>query len=202
MKLNSFDSIAPYYDRLASIVFGSSIRKAQTCYLNQIPAEAKVLVIGGGTGWWLKELQKLNPQCTIWFIEASKKMLDKAMRNSKGNIIPIHGSENDVPSFKFDVVITYFFLDMFNGPEMKRVISCIDGSLKKEGLWLISDFVDDKLWHRFFLFLMYRFFWLLGAIQNMKLIDWRLILDDHNFKWTQQTSFFGRFITSAIYKKT
>jgi hypothetical protein len=90
---------------------------------------------------------------------------------------------------------------MFNEAEMREVMNRIDASLKHGGLWLVTDFVEDKLWHRIFLFLMYQFFWLLGAIQNTRLFDWRLTFGSMNFNCTQQTSFFGKFITSCMYRK-
>ena len=46
----SFDRVAPYYDRLARLVFGGSIRRAQRHFLSQVPAAARVLLVGGAPG--------------------------------------------------------------------------------------------------------------------------------------------------------
>lgn len=202
MRLNKFNSIAPYYDQLASLIFGSSIRNAQTYYLKQVPAGAKVLVLGGGTGWWLKQLKRDSPHSKIWFIEASSEMLNRVDENSCDGLVCIHGTEEDIPSIQFDVVITYFFLDMFDEINMRRVIDRIKDSLKENGIWLISDFVNHSFWHRTLLFLMYNFFWLLGAVSVRKLIDWGKILMDLKFECIHQQYFFGKFITSRIYQKS
>jgi len=201
MKLNRFNSIAPYYDRLAAVVFGNSIRKSQTYYFNRIPENAKVLVIGGGTGWWLGQLQKENPQCKIWFIEASSEMLSRAQKKFLENTIFIHGTEEDIPPIQFDVVITHFFLDMFDDEKMKQLIKTISASLSISGIWLIADFVNIRFWHRSLLFLMYRFFRMLGVLQLNTLGDWDTIMLNQNFNCEQETHFYGGFIKSAIYLK-
>ena len=71
-----FDLIAPYYDSLARLVFGDSIRHCQLEYLDKIPPGAQVLILGGGTGWLLGELMKINPSCRVWYLESSIKMLE------------------------------------------------------------------------------------------------------------------------------
>ncbi|HEY9047693.1 MAG TPA: class I SAM-dependent methyltransferase, partial [Ohtaekwangia sp.] len=70
----SFDSIAPVYDMLSRIVFGRSMVKSQRHFLKYIPAEASVLILGGGTGWIIQELFAVNNTCTIVYVEASQKM--------------------------------------------------------------------------------------------------------------------------------
>ena len=50
--MNGFNSIAPVYDALATLVFGRSIRNAQLCFLGDIGYRGKVLILGGGTGWF------------------------------------------------------------------------------------------------------------------------------------------------------
>lgn len=201
MRLNRFNSIAPYYDRLAALVFGKSIRRAQTHYLDQVSPKARVLVLGGGTGWWLKELQEKNPQCEIWFIEASSEMLAKAKANSIKEMHTIHGTEADIPPLQFDAVITYFFLDLFDDTTIRNVINRIKNSLKADGIWLVSDFRNEKLWHRIMLLLMYSFFRTIGAVQSRRLIDWNKTLLDFRFELRHKKYFFGQFITSCIYRK-
>lgn len=201
MKLNGFNAIAPYYDQLASFIFGKSIANAQTHFLKLVPANAKVLVLGGGTGWWLKHLQQDNPHCEIWFIDASSEMLSGAVKNSVGTLTPIHGTDENIPSIQFDVVITYFFLDMFEGEEIKRVISRIKAALKPEGIWLISDFVNTKFWHRIVLLLMYRFFKFTCGIHSSKLVDWEKNVEDMKLTCADQVFFYGKFIASCVYRQ-
>ncbi len=199
MKLDKFNSIAPYYDRLGAIVFGKSIRKSQTIYFDQIPTNARVLVIGGGTGWWLEQLQKNNPHGKICFIEASSEMLKRARKKSLKNVVFIHGTEESVPPIQFDVVITHFFFDMFDDEGMNRLVKAISASLSISGIWLVTDFVNTRCWHQFLLFLMYRFFWMLGAMRLNTLVDWNNSLVSQKFRCLQETHFYGGFMRSAVY---
>ena len=81
-SLNRFNWIAPYYDTLTCLVFGNTIWKAQTGYLNYVPPHATVLVLGGGSGKWLRDLLQRNETCQICFVEASSKMVELAKKNN------------------------------------------------------------------------------------------------------------------------
>ncbi len=76
----SFDWIAPYYDWLTRLVFGRSIRRAQRHFLGQIPPGARVLVVGGGTGWLLVDLLKRPAVTHVTYLEASAVMLRLAQQ--------------------------------------------------------------------------------------------------------------------------
>jgi ubiquinone/menaquinone biosynthesis C-methylase UbiE len=66
-------------------------------YLDKIPAGSNVLILGGGTGWILSELKKINPTCRVYYIEASAKMLELAKARfvtpPSNDIFFIHGTE-------------------------------------------------------------------------------------------------------------
>ena len=75
-----FNWIAPLYDPLARVVFGWRLQRAQTVFLDQIPAGAVILIVGGGTGWLLEQvLTHWQPRRVI-YLEASARMLERASR--------------------------------------------------------------------------------------------------------------------------
>ena len=49
-------------------------------FLDRIAADSKVLILGGGSGWLLEELSKINTDVTVVYVEASKVMLTKAKK--------------------------------------------------------------------------------------------------------------------------
>src|SRR5689334_3514018 len=57
---NNYNSVAFFYDSLNRIVFGNSTIRSQVWLLQQIPANASILVIGGGTGWILEKLAEVH----------------------------------------------------------------------------------------------------------------------------------------------
>ena len=130
-NLNGFDAITPVYDWLARFVFGKSIRNAQLKFLNKIPGGSNILILGGGTGWLLSKLLEVNPTCTVWYIEASQKMLKRAQKEvhvpPTTSVYYIHGTEEDIPlGMKYNVVIANFFFDLFSPSSLQTLIRDID----------------------------------------------------------------------------
>ena len=78
----SFDFIAPFYDLLARLVFGRAISRSQTRFLLEIPSGAKVLILGGGTGWILLDIFRQANPSEVLYLEASSHMLAKAQETA------------------------------------------------------------------------------------------------------------------------
>lgn len=203
-NLNRFNTIAPYYDRLAKIIFGNAIVKAQADNLDLISANANVLVLGGGTGKWLGELLQINGTCRIWYIEASSIMLAEAVKINSGwdRIEFIHGTHEDIPVIDFDVVITHFFVDMFSKGQLSLLTEGLIKKMNSGGLWLVADFVNQKLWHRLFLKLMYFCFRVVGAIELKSLVNWDEVIRSKSFLIKKSTTYYGDFIHSNVYQLT
>lgn len=201
--LNSFDPVAGYYDRLARLVFGQSMVSSQTEFLADISSSSNVLVLGGGTGWWLNELLRIRPDCRILFVEPSGRMLAMAKRRAMndGRVRFLHGTEESlVQAGKFDVVLLFFVFDMFSDAGLEEYISKIRPLLKRDALWLVSDFVERKSWHSILLFTMYRFFGWVVKLKSRRLPGWEQVMEQRGFVVTKQKMFYGNFIKSAVYQ--
>jgi tRNA (cmo5U34)-methyltransferase len=202
--MNNFDSVAPFYDSLSKLIFGNAIKQAQTAYLSEIMQRDNVLMLGGGTGWLLRELFVVNPSCKVWYIDASAKMIalsKKAIVNSNHKIVFIHGTEDSIPpDIKFDVIITNFYLDLFPRESCNKVIHKIGSALHAGGIWLISDFVNTTWWHGVMLHIMYRFFRLMCGIESNSLTCWKILLEENGFAEGKNRKFFGGFIKSAVFQ--
>lgn len=201
--LNGFDTIASYYDWLAKIVYGRSIRKAQEHFLNRIKPGSRILILGGGTGEILPVLFQLNPTCEVYFIDASKAMIDRARRQKfDGMVNFIHGTEQDVPELIFDCVITNFFLDLFPEQKLQTVVGRIVTTMHTESQWIVTDFVNDSPWHGAMLQVMYWFFNITAKVEATRLPDWREILQKQvSVRQIDASIFYGRFIQTKIYQK-
>ena len=202
--MNNFDAVAPFYDRLSCMVFGRSIRRAQTLYLSAVVPGAKVLVLGGGTGWLLDELITRNPTCQVWYIEASAKMLEHSKNRIKGAVnaqVYILGTEDSIPKgVTFDAVITHFYLDLFPPDTCKKVICNIRSSMHTNGMWLVSDFTNTTWWQNVMLSIMYKFFKVMGCgIQAVSLPGWKKLLEENGFLEVKYQSFYRRFIRSSLF---
>ncbi|AYB31062.1 class I SAM-dependent methyltransferase [Chryseolinea soli] len=206
-SLKGFDVLAPVYDRFASLVYGSAIRKAPLFFLKAIPSSADVLILGGGTGWLLAELLNRHPESKVWYIEASAKMIEQAQQKlserQKSQVKFIHGTEDSIPGeVQFHAVITAFYLDLFPSAKLQRVIDKIDASLTPEGVWLVSDFIARKVWwQRILLNVMYTFFRWCCGIEAKQLPPWEQQMTAQGWEAKEEQLFFGSFMKSVRYSR-
>jgi tRNA (cmo5U34)-methyltransferase len=214
----NFDGIAPVYDTLATL-FGGNIKKAQQHYLCLIPAHARILIVGGGTGWILTDLLSVKKKIQhITYVEASATMLDlskdklikyKALHPDRNfpSIEWINGTENNLPQDEvYDVIITNFFLDLFDEAALLKVMKKLSPSLHSEGIWLFSDFnISEKpfegWWQRLLIRSMYLFFKITCHLHTTKLPDFEQAFHQLGFKKTHMRSFFGQMIVTRVYRK-
>ena len=201
-----FDWIAPYYDFLARLAFGKNIRRCQLEYLDKIPSGGNVLILGGGTGWILTELFKVNPTCRVLYVEASVKMLEKAKtRNDvlpSSQVIFIHGTERNlkqIADVRFDTVITNFYFDLFTSTSLRAVLENITRSINPGSKLLVSEFVERSRWQRLLLFVMYHFFKWTCSIEASRLPDWQGELKRHGFTERDTKMFCNGFMKSSLY---
>lgn len=211
----AFNQSVWFYDRLAHLIFGGAIRQSQVKLLSFIPAQASVLIIGGGTGWILRDLAQLQLPLEITYLEASPNMLTKARQ--KAAQLPAHflkitfrlGSETALEAHeKFDVIFSPFVLDLYPEEQAERMVNYLHPYLKPDGLWLLADFFisrEQKAWSRWWQLrvarLMYAFFKLVEGLPNNRLPNLHVIFQRLPLELRHSQSFFRGFIQSHVYQK-
>ncbi|SEI72414.1 Methyltransferase domain-containing protein [Dyadobacter sp. SG02] len=208
--LNNYDRIATHYDQLSKLIFGKAIISAQQALLPLLTPPARVLVVGGGTGWILEEMAKICPSgLTIDYVEISSNMLELARkRDFKDNQVRfIHtGIEDYTAPAAYDVIMTPFLFDNFSPARAQVVFQKLDSILINGALWLFTDFHIDKninrLWQKTLLRSMYVFFQNISHVEADQLPDMTRHFDNHDYHLTSETFRFSRFIRSAAYRKS
>lgn len=214
----SFDKVALVYDLLAKIAFGKKIKKAQHHYLSLIPDNSHVLIIGGGTGWILTDILSLKKNIQhITYLEASVAMLDQTRQKLTiykashtdlhfPTITLIHGTEDDIPTGNdYDVIITNFFLDVFQETELQAVMQKLLISLKTNGIWLFSDFNISKKpmngwWQGLWIKSMYWFFKITCNLNAIHLPDFAKHFYELGFTQTHSQYFFHEMMVAKVYR--
>ncbi len=199
---SNFDKVAGTYDGLARLIFGNSIKKSQVHFLNRIPDSAKVLIVGGGTGWILEELGSIKENLSIDYVDSSNKMMELSKsRNAGGNHVNfIKGSYHQIQSGSYDTIITNFFLDVFDEVELASAIEHFTKLLSDKGIWICTDFQKTgRLYHKVLLWSMHRFFNMLANLQAKKLADFRKLLLNQGLQENERKEYFNGLIYSAIY---
>ncbi len=146
---NGFDRVAFFYDQMMQSVFGKAIVKAQIHFLPLIPAESRVLIVGGGTGWIVNRLFAHTTISQITYVDASPNMISESKRN-----IPLffHSKIDFITSNEqvfwqlgqdYDVIITPFFLDLFKPERSFFMSNQLVKLLKTQGYWLYTDFYAE-----------------------------------------------------------
>lgn len=197
-----FDFLAPYYDGLARFFIGKDIVHAQLHFLNSFNECKQLLILGGGSGWILEPLCAACPELQIDYIDVSPKMI-KAARENSGNhahVNFIQGTENDIPNRLYDGVITNFYLDLFEERSLNNVMDKIRISLTHSALWLVTDFVQEKAWHKMMLWTMYRFFRITARIEATHLPDWQNNMIGAGHTLCETGEFKNGFIKSNLYR--
>lgn len=207
LKTSDFNAIAPYYDQLAKLVFGSVIREAQRVFLNEIKTGDTVLIVGGGTGWILRYVLEHNPK-KITYLESSRKMvaltLEKIVKDKLENVQVIHGDIWDFRSHEmYDVLITFFFLDLFPSQRLENIMKILSRNVKDQGRWLFCDFQihHARWWHKAMVSSMYAFFRILSSIPAKALPDFSSSFSRLGWKSCRTKTFYGGMIVSNIFKR-
>lgn len=196
-----FDRLAPLYSKLVRILFGDTLQQAQLHFVAHIQKTDRVLILGGGDGTFLKALLATHPNLYIDYIDISTRMIVLAKQKipMDASVNFIVGTENDIPNTQYSVVITNFYLDLFTDKTLKTIIEKIQHHLHPNVRWLATDFVKEKWWHGFMLWVMYRFFRLSTGIEAKWLPDWQHYLSNILGGKIVSQKFYHGFIVTSVY---
>lgn len=199
---NNFNIIAPIYDVLARVVFGYQLELAQRRFLDDIRADARVLIVGGGTGKILEWLPE-NSNLAINYVELSEGMMRHAKQRYKnGNHVSFCTQDILETKGDYDVIITNFFLDCFEREKLDNVIAHTHALLKSGGTWLVTDFaLPTNAKQRMLLRTMHTFFKLIASLESTALQDIKGRLGGVGLKLNKEAFFSKQLIFSAVFKK-
>ncbi len=202
---NDFNRIAGIYDSIGQIVFGNTLRQSQSTYLDTIKTGDSVLIVGGGSGQLLTELENLQIPIKIEYLEKSQKMINLSKLRGPFKYLSINFIHADLLESqlnKYNVIITNFFLDVFEEHNLQIVIAKLSGSLKVKGLWLVTDFVSaGKPVQNLLISAMYRFFKIVVNLEGNKLLDFEKYLQEAGFAKRKSRKFYYQMIESCVYKR-
>ncbi|ALD21462.1 class I SAM-dependent methyltransferase [Hymenobacter sp. DG25A] len=206
-----FDRVAAFYDPLARLVFGRSLLRAQQLALEGLPAGApRVLIIGGGSGWVLREVLQRRPAAHILYLEASPAMLHRAQQtvqqycSGQQQQVELRlGTEDSLlPGEAFDVIVTFFFLDLFPVARLRHIVSRLAAARQPQAPWLLADFAPPHTaWQKLLLASMYRFFGLTTGIQGRKLPPIREELARVGLSPTTHHTVFGGMAEAVVFQE-
>ncbi len=193
---NYYGIIAPFYDKIKSLVFGKSLIKAECIHLQTIKPESKLLVVGSGSSEFL-EFIDTNLFKRITCIDKSARMCEKSRKRADNlglnKLVQIE--ETDFLSFSlshnYDVIALPFFLDSQKRSEIPSILDKCHAMLSEQGALIITDFnaKTSRKSNILLIKIMYIFFRISTNIPILSLFD---ISDFINLnKWEQEKSYFS-----------
>jgi ubiquinone/menaquinone biosynthesis C-methylase UbiE len=199
------DVIAPVYDSLSRLVFGNSLYEAAAWTYSFIPSNSKILIVGGGTGTILTDLDKPGAGFMIDYVELSSVMVSLSERRAPFNHIHVNFHQCDIMTWRdgsdYDVIITPFFLDCFGKADLELVMRRLTRLIKSDGFWCFTDFVETKSkWQRALIRLMYLFFRLTTGLTNDRLPDYDTVFRANSLRLTAVQTFYHGMIESRLYQ--
>lgn len=142
-----FDLLAPVYDLLAFIVFGRTLRRAQTGLLDELRSARTVLVVGGGTGFLLEailartEARVLHLDLSAGMVRRARRRLERRRPQDLGRVLFVRGDLRGLPlAGSFDAICTPFVLDLLDASAVLRAVRDLRAVLAPQGVWYDTDF--------------------------------------------------------------
>jgi len=215
-RRNDFDLVAPIYDALASLVFAGAIRRAQLSLIPRLSDAHNLLIIGGGTGWFLLALLRRVGVERVLYVEKSPKMLSYS-RDLIAKEAPEHlsrvefrlGTEESITAADgpFDVIVTNFFLDLFSDENSAAVAEGLFAHFAQTGRWL---FVDFKMPDRFMarmtahaLFkVMFTFFNVTAKMESRRPPNYERIFGRLGLRVLEERTFYASIISAQLLTRT
>ena len=205
--------MAPFYDALARLVYGNALEQAQLALLPFVPQQARVLVIGGGTGWLLEQLLQTGKKLDILYVDAAPAMLQRAEQRyhkykkpHPSRVAFRLGTEQSInPGEQFDVIFTPFLLDLFPPQRLQELMSRLASALTPTGQWLFADFWPVQQpapwWQRLLIRGMYTFFGWLSNVQATQLPDYQSHFNVLGFRETYSQAFYGGMVQAKAFER-
>jgi SAM-dependent methyltransferase len=142
-----FDRVARLYRWMEYFSFGPYLQQCRRLRTADMASSRRALVFGDGDGRFLAELVRRVPRIHVTAVDASREMLRQAAQRlpGKADVVLVHADALECnpagfPQAPFDLVVSHFFLDCFNGREVGSLLVRVNAAVEEDALWVISDF--------------------------------------------------------------
>ena len=183
--------LAPFYERLVRLVFGTALHQAHhEALLLGLPVACDNTLhiwIGGGTGYSINEVMRNLPKTKLLYIEASQSMMKQAQQrllpeyenrvqwlNTTHDVLYSSEMSSYLNNFNRLYLMSFFFMDVLKEDDCRILMRWA----KQHQIlgWFFADFVQQKKWHyQGLIRFMYLCFTLTTGISQRTLLDLKSI---------------------------
>lgn len=204
MRIKGYKIIAPIYEDLRDFFF-PGIKKYQAEFHKLKPRLTnRIVIVGGGSGDILKPVLQKFKKSTVYFIEPSTSMMERARERfgTSRRVFFIEEPFENAVVEDADLVLLPFVVDILEDKQLKPVAKKTRDILKNKGFVLFSDFLHPKSFTaKLKLFLLYLLFVPIRGKFQSSLPDYDSFFDYAGLrKVTEKRSQSGLFV-SALYQR-
>lgn len=199
----SFDSLAPFYSTLETLVFGNALQRARSAFISELTGCQDVLVVGEGNGRFLAAVLAANHNVQVTCVEQSAAMIELARRriadSPRVHFINERLERAELPKIH-DAVVTNFFLDCFNESELSAIVQKLAANAASDARWIIAEFTASR--GKRLVALMYAFFRFTTRITGSCLPNYAPLLERHGFRREARRLFYGGIVCAELWKRS
>lgn len=200
----SFDSLAPFYRVLETLVFGNALQRARTTFISEVKRCRTALVAGEGDGRFVVALLAAHPQIRVTCVEQSAPMIQLARRRSR-DAMQIEFVQSEIKyapiEQTYDAVVTNFLFDCFNDDELAPIVQKLAEHAQPNAVWLVGEFTNVRR-GKLLVALMYAFFRFTTQISASRLPNYSPLLQRHGFHCAERRLFYGGVVCAELWKRT
>ena len=141
----NFDRLARSYRWLEYLSLGPLLERTRNHHISALAACTHALVLGDGDGRFTARLLASHPTIRVHAVDASAAMLAelcrRTPRSTDNRLRTTHADARQILSSRdINLIVTHFFLDCFDQPDVDALIPRLASGLPSGTLWLVSDF--------------------------------------------------------------
>lgn len=182
-----YDRVARWFRPLELGLFGRSLARTRSAFLDRIEAPRRALLLGEGDGRFVVELLERFESMRVDVIEGSSKMIELARRRVEHARVErdsdaVRWLHDDIrtaemPGGPYDLIVSNFVLDCLDEREIETLVERVTANAGPRATWLIADFREPSsgvlaiLRARVWLAFLYAFFGLVARQSVRRLVD-------------------------------
>lgn len=197
---DSYGFIAPYYNRLAKLVFGDQLAVAKSSYISDLKGK-KILIIGGGDGKDYQEFQK-DLRGEYW--ELSESMLELAKKYLPNSYLNFHrGYFKQKDNQTYDEIWLHFVLDTMLDEEILELLDQLKTSLNPSGhIFFVDFFQPTTKKNRALQFIMISFFRLVAQHKRKNIPKYEELFKRSLWNKEKEQPFLKGWVKAQLWKNS
>jgi len=213
-EVMNVDPIAPWYEPVEHLFFGSALERRRNGFLGELKDVRTAISCGEGDGRFMSAFLQSNPYVRLTAVDASWRMTQIGNRRVQRMNPETRARAEyvcaDVATFtppeSYDLIATHFFLDCFSTEVAARLIQHVATWAAPDARWIVSEFTQPatpvmRLWGDAVIRGLYAAFRVTTGLRTTHLPDYRPALTSVGFAMRKQVHAFGGLLVSELWER-